>query len=99
MNTLVIPASPLTGPPRLTRTRHCWNGLLALFAGVALNASATPLGNGRLSSVTAVDDGCVHDTINNANSVEAWDVQQGKTYHVTLKGVTECSSDTIGVIV
>ncbi len=57
------------------------------------------LGTGRVSSVVPTDGGCVHQTVNNPSSVESWDVQEGKSYHVTLTNITECSDETIGVLV
>jgi hypothetical protein len=35
----------------------------------------------------------------NENSVQFWNVQQGKTYVIKLENVNECSGDTIGVLV
>ena len=57
------------------------------------------LGSGYIASVAPNDGGCVHKTVNNDESVESWDVQQGKSYTVTLANITECSGETIQVIV
>lgn len=52
----------------------------------------TSLGLGRVSSVVPVDGGCVHQDSIPVNSVESWDVQQGKTYDVTLTNLTDCAN-------
>src|SRR5262249_41058152 len=65
----------------------------------ALAAPLCMLGTAEVDSVVATDGGCAQDTINNNNSVESWDVEQGKTYAVTLHDVTECAGNTIQVIV
>lgn len=55
------------------------------------------LGNGRVTSVTAQDGGCVTGPLGPA--VQSWNVEQGKTYQVTLTNVTECSGSSIEVLV
>jgi len=61
--------------------------LVATLPAIAL---ATPLGGARLISVTAVDGGCVSGPT--GPSVQAWDVQPGKTYTLTISNVTECAN-------
>jgi hypothetical protein len=72
-------------------TRRFW--LLLTFALAALlpaTALAIPLGGGRVTSVTPVDGGCVSGPTGPA--VQAWDIQPGKTYTVTITNVTECGN-------
>lgn len=64
-----------------------------------LAAPLCMLGTAEVDSVVATNGDCVQDTINNNNSVESWDVEQGRTYAVTLHNVTECTGNTIQVIV
>jgi hypothetical protein len=60
-------------------------GVLALIvAPVSADANA------RLVSVTSVSGGCVSGPT--GNFVQAWDVEAGETYHLTIAGVTECAS-------
>jgi hypothetical protein len=56
------------------------------------------LGTAVVTDVSADNGGCVQLDAK-ANGVDAWDVQQGKTYTVTLTKVTECSGESIEVIV
>jgi hypothetical protein len=51
----------------------------------------------RLVSVTPTDGGCVYGPT--GSHIEAWDVEAGKTYTLTLDNVTECSGTTIYVAV
>jgi HYR domain-containing protein len=51
-----------------------------------------PLGSARLSSVTPVDGGCVHQDSIPTSAVESWDVEQGRTYDVTLTNLTDCAN-------
>lgn len=76
------------------------NGVAAVHASMAIApvaaSSAAPmvagnLGNARVFSVISLDGGCVFDDDQPVNSVESWDVQQGKTYQVTLTDVTDCA--------
>ena len=46
--------------------------------------------NARLISVVPTDGGCVSGPT--GPSVQAWDVEPGKTYQVTISNVTECAS-------
>ena len=64
-------------------------GVLIAFlflAGMAGSAHA----NARLISVVPTDGGCVSGPTGPA--VQAWDVQPGKTYQVTISNVTECAN-------
>ena len=57
--------------------------LLACITGLALaNASVT--------SIVPVDGGCIAGP--SGNTSQKWDVEPGKTYTVTLTGVTECGN-------
>lgn len=47
--------------------------------------------NARLTNVAPVDGGCVSGPT--GPSVQAWDIEQGYTYTVTIEGVTECAED------
>jgi hypothetical protein len=53
-------------------------------------AFALPLGLARLVNVTAVDGGCVDGP--NGGTVEAWDIQPGFTYTITIADVTDCAN-------
>lgn len=55
------------------------------------------LGTARVTSVVGTGTEC--PTGPDGNSVQHYEVQAGGTYVVTLNGVTECSGDTIQVIV
>jgi hypothetical protein len=66
-------------------------------AGVPQAFAQATLGTGRVTSVTPTDGGCVAGP--NGAKVQSWEVQEGKTYEVTLSNVTECDGDTIQVIV
>ncbi len=46
--------------------------------------------NARLISVTSVSGGCVSGPTGPA--VQAWDVEPGETYTLTISGVTECAN-------
>jgi hypothetical protein len=60
--------------------------LAALLPAIAV---AIPLGGARLIGVTPVDGGCVSGPT--GPSVQAWDVEPGKTYTLTISNVTECA--------
>ena len=70
-----------------------------VVAAVPATALATRLGVARLINVVAVDGGCLSGPT--GPSVQAWDVQPGKTYTVTIDNVTECANGgtdpTLGV--
>jgi hypothetical protein len=72
--------------------RRYWLCLAALLAVAALPATARaiPLGGARLISVTAVDGGCVSGPT--GLTVQAWDIEPGKTYTLTIDNVTECAN-------
>lgn len=63
----------------------------ALCALLILPAAlfALPKGTGRLIAVTPVDGGCVSGPT--GATVEAWDIQPGFTYTLTISNVTECA--------
>lgn len=62
--------------------------LAAAFSFLALPSLASA--NASLTSVTPLDGGCVSGPTGPA--VQAWDVEPGKTYLITLTGVTECAN-------
>jgi len=66
--------------------------LAALCALLVLPAIVYALdkGTGRLVSVTPVDGGCVSGPT--GATVEAWDIQPGFTYTLTITNVTECAN-------
>lgn len=66
----------------------CYVVLIAALMCAALSTSANA--NARLISVTPVDGGCVSGPT--GPSVQAWDVEQGKTYTITISDVTECAN-------
>lgn len=51
---------------------------------------ALPKGTGRLVSVTTLDGGCVSGPTGATN--EAWDIEPGFTYRLTIADVTECAN-------
>ncbi len=64
-----------------------------LFAFAALVALACPslaLANARLISVSPLDGGCVSGPT--GPTVQAWDVEPGKTYEITISNVIECAN-------
>ncbi len=65
------------------------------FLGASVSFAAS-LGTGRVTDVTAGDNGC--KTVS-GDSTQFYNVQQSKTYKVTLSNVTECSGGTIGILV
>lgn len=67
---------------------------LLVLSGVACAQSLTgpPLGNGRLSSVIPLDGGCVDQDSSPSNATEHWDVQQTRTYQLTLSKVGDCAN-------
>jgi hypothetical protein len=71
-------------------------GLAAVLACAALAspAFATDLGNARLTAVTALDGGCVSGPT--GPFVQAWDIEPGFSYRLTLMGVTECAASGAG---
>src|SRR5262249_35566471 len=72
---------------------------LAVTAGLTAPVQASNDGTAKISNVVSnpANTYCVRSTTSGPN--QFWNVQQGGTYTVTLSGVTECSGDTIGVIV
>lgn len=68
--------------------------VLLLFAAARTNAGQA-CGTASISSV--VGTGCVQSTTAGQN--QFWDIAEGGTYTITLSGVTECTGDTINVIV
>ena len=70
--------------------------LAVAIAGLGLPAVvlAIPLGNARLTNVTPVDGGCVSGP--SGPGVQHWDVEPGKTYTITITGVTECANGGTG---
>jgi hypothetical protein len=62
--------------------------VILLLPAIAL---AEDNGTARLISVTMVSGGCVYGPTGNANSVQAWDVEPGHTYTLTIDGVSECA--------
>ncbi len=72
--------------------RRYWLFLTVAIAVMTLPALAlaTDLGNARLISVTPVDGGCVSGPT--GGSVQAWDVEPGKTYTLTISNVTDCGN-------
>lgn len=66
----------------------CRSVLLSLF----LLASVTGLAfaNASVSSIVPVDGGCIAGP--SGNTSQKWDVEPGKTYTVTLTGVSECGN-------
>lgn len=55
-----------------------------------LSAPAVSHANARLTSVVALDGGCVSGPT--GSSVQFWDVQPGKTYELTITNVAECGN-------
>jgi len=55
-----------------------------------LTAPSVSLAAARLTSVVALDGGCVSGPT--GNSVQFWDVQPGKTYQLTITNVAECGN-------
>ena len=70
--------------------RYSFLMALALAALLPAIAVAIPLGGARLISVTPVDGGCVSGPT--GPSMQAWDVEPGKTYTLTISNVTECAN-------
>lgn len=66
--------------------------LAAVCALLVLPATVFALdkGTGRLVSVTPVDGGCISGPT--GSTTEAWDIQPGYTYKLTIDGVTECAN-------
>jgi len=64
--------------------------IYALAAIALLAAPTVAHANARLISVTPTDGGCVSGP--NGNTVQAWDVEPGKTYQLTISNVTECAN-------
>ena len=63
---------------------------LALALVGALAWPALALADARLVNVVALNGGCVSGPT--GNSTQFWDVQPGKTYQLTIEGVTECGN-------
>ena len=68
------------------KTRYATLLALALLAATAGMARA----NARLISVVPSDGGCVSGPT--GPTVQAWDVEPGKTYQITISNVTECGN-------
>jgi hypothetical protein len=66
------------------------SGSSQVHAFSAAGASGCNLGNGRVTSVVAVDGGCVSGPT--GPNVQSYDVVQGKTYTVTLEQVIDCAN-------
>src|ERR1043165_3674072 len=79
----------------------CTIALLALAFGIAKIATPVEaggnLGTARVTSVVGTGTEC--PTGPDGQSVQHYEVSPGGSYDVTLSGVTECSGDTIEVIV
>lgn len=73
--------------------------VLAMLALGMIFTAGLAQANARLVSVTPVSGGCVAGP--SGPSVQFWEVEPGKTYDVTITGVTECgnggTAPTIGV--
>jgi HYR domain-containing protein len=76
-----------------TSSRSLVSALVVLCSGsLAKPAFAASLGSGRVTSVTPVDGGCVHQSSLPTSAVEKWDVEEGKTYQVVLDHVTDVAN-------
>lgn len=64
--------------------------LLAWAACAILALPSLAQANARLISVTPLDGGCVSGPTGPA--VQAWDVEPGKTYELTISNVVECAN-------
>ena len=64
--------------------------LIALASLTALLLPSLALADARVTNVQALDGGCVSGPT--GVSSEKWDVEPGKTYRVTLTGVSECGA-------
>ena len=64
--------------------------IIVLAVLAALSIPSLALANARLISVVPTDGGCVSGPTGPA--VQAWDVEAGKTYEVTISNVTECAN-------
>jgi hypothetical protein len=66
--------------------------IAAACALLILSASAYALdkGTGRLISVVPVDGGCVYGP--SGATTQAWDIEPGYTYRLTISNVTECAN-------
>ena len=64
--------------------------LLSTAALLCLTLPSLALANASLISVTPLDGGCVSGPTGPA--VQRWDVEPGKTYQLTITGVTECAN-------
>src|SRR5262245_26453838 len=56
-------------------------------------AAADSVGAARITNVVGTDGGCVFKDSLPTSAVESWDVEQGKTYVVTLSNVTDAASN------
>jgi len=65
--------------------------LIALAALAALTLPSLAQANARLINVVPTDGGCVSGPT--GPTVQFWDVQPGKTYQLTIQGVTECGNN------
>src|SRR5438034_433184 len=64
--------------------------LITLAALACLALPALAQANARLISVVPTDGGCVAGP--SGPAVQAWDVEPGKTYEITISNVTECAN-------
>jgi hypothetical protein len=73
-------------------SKYCYIACIAIIALALLPpvALALELGLGQLVSVTPVDGGCVLGPT--GPTVQAWDVERGKTYTLTITNVTDCAN-------
>ncbi len=71
----------------------CTRAFIAALIAALIPVSA--LANARVTSVTAVDGGCVTGPSGNKSN-QSWDVQKGKTYQITFSGVTDCANGGTG---
>jgi len=74
---------------KLLRTTAFLGAMCALLVLPAL-VYGLDKGTGRLISVTPADGGCVAGP--SGNTTEAWDIQPGFTYTITIDNVTECAN-------
>jgi HYR domain-containing protein len=92
------PAGNFSGVTFAVTQEHAFETCTVTATGLTSWQSArtsftdAPLGSARLSSVTPVDGGCVHQDSIPTSAVESWDVEQGRTYDVTLTNLTDCAN-------
>jgi len=66
----------------------CYGVLIAILVLAALPVAAAA--NARLVNVTAAGGGCVYGP--SGPGVQAWDVEPGQTYTITISNVVECAN-------